>query len=575
LIEPGELIIDAAVARHLALAPVAFAVTEGIGHRLIYANAAFTRLQADGEIGIGPIAARGPPATDLKSLLDQVSKSGTTMHDIVLKPAGANEPAWSCTVWPVPGARLSNLVIEVRDVRLIEGAKMRQRAVAERLLLGALREQDVALHAVSSSQRAQYLAKASRDLSMSLDEEETRSTVRQLTLPRPGTWCIVDIIESNGGIHRLAVLHPDPDKQDLARQLEDQWPVQRAGAADKGSVRRAQPSVVTHESGAALVLAAHGEENLRILREIGFGSLLVVPLIVRGRVQGAMTFVSPQGDDPFSTDEIALAKDIGARCAMALDNARLYREADALRLAAQEANKSKTEFLGSMSHELRTPLNAIGGFTELMAMGLQGPITEEQRVALARVKKNQEHLLSMITEILNFVRIESGRMEYRYSNVSLSRAFNDVVDMLGGAIKEKGLTVVRPSDEVDVVAWADPDRVIQIVMNLIMNAVKYTPLNGGTITLSVGEDGESVYACVQDRGPGIAAEKLESIFEPFVQLSSGLAERRGGVGLGLAICRDLARAMHGDVTVESTEGSGCLFTLTLPNANSGTHGSTH
>jgi signal transduction histidine kinase len=170
------------------------------------------------------------------------------------------------------------------------------------------------------------------------------------------------------------------------------------------------------------------------------------------------------------------------------------------------------------------------------------------------------------------VRLESGRMEYRYTEVSIRKAFDDVLDMLAGAIREKGLTVVRPSGDADVVAWADQDRVLQILMNLIMNAVKYTPLNGGTITLTFGKDGESVFACVKDCGPGIATEKLESIFEPFVQLTSGLAERRGGVGLGLAICRDLARAMHGDVTVKSTEGSGCVFTLTLPNAKAATHG---
>jgi signal transduction histidine kinase len=563
----GDLIVETSVLRHLALAPVAFAVTEGPGHTLVFANAVFRGLQSNGEIGIGPQAAGAEEASswaDLRPLLDEAYQSAQTVRDVLLESRDKHA-AWSCTIWNVPGARdVPNLVIEVRDVRMIEEAKARQRAVTERLLLGAFREQDTARDAVTASDRAQYLSKASRDLSMSLDEAATRDTVRRLTLPRPGTWCIVDVIESNGAIHRLAVVHPDPVKQELARALEEQWPVKKGNPADSASVRRRRPTVVTHESGTALLLAAHGEENLRILRQIGFGSLLVVPLIVRARVQGAMTFVSREGDPPFSPEEVTLAVDVAARCAMALDNARLYREADALRLAAEAANQSKMEFLGSMSHELRTPLNAIGGFSELLELGIEGPVTEKQRVALARIKANQQHLLAVITEILNFVRIESGRMEYRKGNVSIKRALSDVVDMLGSAIAEKGLTLVGPGGQADAIAWADPDRVRQILMNLLMNAVKYTPMNGGTITLTCGVKDDVVFAEVSDTGPGIPAEKLESIFEPFVQLTSGFAERRGGVGLGLAISRDLARGMEGDLTLESTVDVGSTFTVTLP-----------
>jgi signal transduction histidine kinase len=246
----------------------------------------------------------------------------------------------------------------------------------------------------------------------------------------------------------------------------------------------------------------------------------------------------------------------------------LYREADALRLAAELANQSKSQFLGSMSHELRTPLNAIGGFAELIELGIQGPVTKKQHQSLARIKANQVHLLTLITEILNFVRIESGRMEYRIAEMSLARALSDAAEMLSGAVAEKGLTVEWSSTASDAVAWADPDRVRQILVNLVMNAVKYIPNNGGGITLSCAVAGDTVVAEVVDTGPGIPKDKMDSIFEPFVQLTAGLTERRGGVGLGLAISRDLARAMHGDLTVSSTVGVGSRFTLTLPRARS-------
>src|SRR6185503_5492329 len=184
---------------------------------------------------------------------------------------GAKSAPWSCTIWPIPGSRDTpqKLVIEVRDVELIEGAKIRQRVIAERLLLSALRDQDVARDAVGANDRAQYLAKASRDLAMSLDEGTTRDAVRSLALPRPGTWCIVDVVESNGAIHRLAIVHPDPAKEKLARTLEHLWPAKRGDGIGVVTLARAEPpTIITQESGAALMLAANGPENLRILREI-------------------------------------------------------------------------------------------------------------------------------------------------------------------------------------------------------------------------------------------------------------------------------------------------------------------
>ena len=560
--------MNVSVERQFTFAPVAFAMTDGPAHQLVYTNSVFQDLLSSGQITVGhERVARSPPSTDLRPMLDRAFRDGETLRDEVVEPFDKGLAIWSCTVWPVSGAtdHPEGLVIEVRNIEALEDAKARQRAIAERLLLGALREQDAARVAEDMNLRARHLASASRRLSMSLDESATRDTVRHLTLSRPGTWCIVDVAESNGSVHRLAVVHRDPAKQTLARKLGEQTPARKSASIGSGSVfASAHPTIVTHASGMALILAAHGEENLRTLREIGFGALLVVPLIVRARVQGAITFVSAEGDDVFSAEDIALATDLASWSALALDNARLYREADALRLAADLANQSKSQFLGSMSHELRTPLNAIGGFVDLIAMGVSGPVTDKQHVGLARIKANQQHLLVLITEILNFVRVESGRAEYHNAEVSLPQALAEVADMLSAAIAEKGLVLDGPHGDADAVAWADPNRVRQILVNLVMNAVKYTPPNNGTISLSCVVEGDRVLAHVADTGPGIPRDKLESIFEPFVQLTAGLADRRGGVGLGLAISRDLARAMAGDLSIESTVGLGSRFTLALP-----------
>jgi len=439
-----------------------------------------------------------------------------------------------------------------------------QRAVSERLLLGALHDQDVARDAVWAKERAIFLARASRELAMSLDEETARDTVRQLSLPRPGSWCIVDTIGSDGAIHRLPVSHPDPEEQPLARTIEALWPTPIPDAVMR---HRDETSwVLMNETATALMLDAQESEHT-LPQGIGFGSMLVVPMVVRAEVIGAMTFVSREGDAPFTAEETALAIDLADRCAMALENARLFRSTEGLRVAAEAANASKGEFLGNVSHELRTPLNAIGGFTQLIEMGLQGPVTPEQHASLARIKANQEHLLGLITEILEFTHAESGRIAYHHAAVPMVDTLADVADMLRLAIHEKGVSLEGPFGPAEAIAWADQDRVRQILLNLVMNAVKYGAPPGGTITLTAAVIGPMVATTVADTGMGIPADKLQSIFQPFVQLQSGLADRRGGVGLGLAISRDLAHAMGGELTAESIVGVGSRFTLALPIAS--------
>ncbi len=397
----------------------------------------------------------------------------------------------------------------------------RESALAGRLLLGALREQDTARIALEDGERGRFLASVSRDLAQSLDELVTEAAVARRTLPRGGSWCIVDIIGLDGAVRRLGVLHPQP-----LRHLD----------AQEG------------------------------LRDPGAGRTIVVPLAVRGSALGAITFVTGENDPPFSADEVRLASDIADLCALALDNARLYRHAQVLRDVADEANRAKSTFLSNMSHELMTPLNAIGGYVSLMEMGLRGPVTPEQLVDLSRIRLNQAHLLTLISEVLAQAGSEGGRLQYRFTHVSVQAVLHEVSSMLQATADEGHLTLSRPSGSADEIVWADADRVRQILVNLVMNAIKYGKGSGGTIRLESTLAPATVAIHVTDDGAGIPDENLEAIFDPFVQLPNGLSDRRGGVGLGLAISRDLARAMNGDLTVFSIPGTGSRFTLQLPRA---------
>jgi signal transduction histidine kinase len=291
-----------------------------------------------------------------------------------------------------------------------------------------------------------------------------------------------------------------------------------------------------------------------------------VPLLARGRLLGAVTFVGAEPGRAHSPADVQLAEDLAARGALALDNAQVYELALTLRLSAETANKAKSAFLGAMSHELRTPLNAIGGYVELLDMGLRGPVTEGQQADLARIKQNQEYLLVLITEILNFVHVGSGAVSYDIGDINAHDALMRAVELIEPLIAARGVSWDGIACEASVVARADPEKVTQILVNLFSNAIKFTP-PGGRIAAECEVKGDAVLLTVSDTGIGIPADKLDAIFEPFVQLKDGLADRVGGVGLGLAISRDLARAMSGDLSVESIDGRGARFTLALPRAS--------
>jgi PAS domain S-box-containing protein len=240
------------------------------------------------------------------------------------------------------------------------------------------------------------------------------------------------------------------------------------------------------------------------------------------------------------------------------------READEARGRADEANRVKSQFLAAMSHELRTPLNAIGGYADLLSMELSGPITGTQREQLARIKNSQQYLLGVINDILNFSRIEAGQLSYRFGAVPLRDVVDAVLQMVAPQAQVKKLRFESLRCRPDVVAWADQTKVEQILLNLVSNAVKFTP-PGGMVTLSCERrDADRACLTVRDTGCGIAKDQQHTIFEPFVQVGRTLTNMREGTGLGLAISRDLARAMHGDISVESEVDVGSAFTLTLP-----------
>jgi len=270
---------------------------------------------------------------------------------------------------------------------------------------------------------------------------------------------------------------------------------------------------------------------------------------------GTIRWVSSRGQVLTSADGVAsrvvgAIVDVTDRREAAAERERLYELEKNARVEAEAANQSKSEFLAVMSHELRTPLNAIGGYAERIDLGIRGPVTPEQHADLARIQSAQRHLLGLVTDVLNFVRVDRGRVEYAIADVPVDEVLARVEPLVRPQFQAKGVSyTLVPSPQVHVVA--DEEKLGQILVNLLTNAMKFTP-EGGSVTASCTSTGETVSIDIADTGIGIEPAKLEAIFEPFVQVSQSLTRSNGGVGLGLAISRELARGMGGDLTATST-----------------------
>lgn len=253
------------------------------------------------------------------------------------------------------------------------------------------------------------------------------------------------------------------------------------------------------------------------------------------------------------------------------ERARLYEQeriarasAEEARARAEEANQAKSEFLAMMSHDLRTPLNAIGGYSELLALGVRGAVNDAQLADLERIRRNQRHLLTLVNDVLNFARLETGDIPLTIKTVALDPIVRPLRAVIEPQAAKRAITYTYTGCADDIKVAVDQERLEQILINLLGNAVKFTQ-EGGTVTMGCrwGDD-RSAVVDVADTGPGIPASKLEDIFDPFVQVDGRPSTKREGVGLGLAISRKLARAMGGDITVESEEGKGSTFSLHIP-----------
>jgi PAS domain S-box-containing protein len=443
---------------------------------------------------------------------------------------------------------------------LTDQVARRSRAEAERGRL--LREEQTARTEVEAARRRlAFLAEASRVLASSLDYETTLHRVAHLAVPTLADWCIVDVAEEDGSINRLAVAHADPSKGAWAEELLGRFPPrQDARHGASMALRTGQPELIADASGRLeLLLPSTSDtgapQHLEVLRHIAPKAFMVVPLMARGRTTGAITFVAAESERRYGPAELALAEDLASRAGTAVDNARLYQE-------AQEAVAARQDFLSVAAHELKTPITGIVTSTDLALRQVDrpaGPDLDRLRQVLQVLDRQTSKFADLVAQLLDISRIEAGRLVLAREPTDLARLVEDVAARKRLEVDQRTITVHSPPS---VPAVVDPVRVEQVLTNLLSNAVKYSP-GGGPIDVEVSTpEPDAVSIAVRDRGIGIPVEHRARLFDRFYRIRP--ADRVAGMGLGLFISRQIAEAHGGRIEAEFPPDGGTRFVITLP-----------
>ncbi|OUL35801.1 PAS domain S-box protein [Nostoc sp. 106C] len=408
-----------------------------------------------------------------------------------------------------------------------------------------------------------FLAEASAVLASSLDYQTTLERVAQLAVAELADWCTVHMIAEDGSIEQIAVAHIDPAKLEWADQIRQKYPLdpnaQRGAAL---TLRTGESDIIPDIPDELLVQAARDPEHLEILRQVGFKSVMTVPLKTQARILGVITFISAESGQRYNQSNLQLAQELARRASLAIDNAQLYLLAQRDRAKAEAANRIKDEFLAVLSHELRSPLNPILGWTKMLrGKRLDAAKTD---LALETIERNAKLQAQLIEDLLDVSRILQGKMTLNVAPVNLAAIIEAALETVRLSAEAKSIHIQTKFNSISGSVSGDANRLQQVVWNLLSNAVKFTP-SEGRVEVQLEQVGMYAQIQVKDTGIGITPEFLPHVFEYFRQEDSTRTRKFGGLGLGLAIVRHLTELHGGTVHADSSgQNLGATFTVRLP-----------
>lgn len=492
----------------------------------------------------------------------------TERQAVVLRDA-ANDSRVKSDVIRKKGVRAMYGVPLVRDDKVIgvahigsltayefsEEDKLLFRTMASRATAVVVKTQLLAdLRRTASAQR--FLAEASKQFAQSLDYEATLKNITQLAVPTIADWCVVDLVE-NGVVRRVSVAHVDPEKARLAADLQQRYPPDPNATTGIANVLRTGRSELHSAiTEAELTAAARDPAHLLLLRALGFRAYIIVPILSRDQILGTIALVTAESSRRYSDDDLLIAQDLASRAATAIENARLYAE-------AQNAVQMREQVLAIVSHDLRNQLGVIGMGAQVVGLHLSDLTNGAELLKpLEMIQRTTRSMQNLLDDLLDLASIEAGRLSIDARPEPVLPILAEACDSHQAIARARQIRLACEFTVDDVTVLCDRDRILQVLANLVGNAIKFCK-EGDAIALRAEARDQDVLVAVRDNGPGISREEFDAIFEPYRTMKQ---PGQDGTGLGLYIAKGIIQGHGGRIWVESAVGEGTTFFFTLPRA---------